>query len=143
MSQATCIFCEILAGRERGHFICREPLASAILTIGPVNPGHLMVVPNRHAANLAELTEEENTAIFRLGRKLAAVLRQSGLQCEGVNYFVADGEAAFQDVFHFHLHVFPRFKGDPFRVIANWDDKPSREELDRTAEVIRQTLAEA
>jgi histidine triad (HIT) family protein len=135
-----CIFCEILRGEARGHFLCREELASAILTIEPVTPGHLMVIPNRHANGLADLTEEENTAIFSLGRRLAAVLRLSGLPCEGVNYFVADGEAAFQDVFHFHLHVFPRFRGDPFRIVANWDDKPSRDELDAIAARIRAAM---
>ena len=140
MPSSDCVFCRIIARAERGHFICENDLATALLTIGPVTPGHLMVIPNRHAEYLADLTEEENTAIFRLGRQLADVLRRSGLRCEGINYFVADGEAAFQEVFHFHLHVFPRFKGDPFKIDANWDETPSREELDQVAAQIRAAL---
>jgi len=53
---------------------------------------------------------------------------------------VADGEAAFQEVFHFHLHVFPRFRGDPFKIDANWDDKPTDEELGIIAVKIRAAL---
>ena len=75
-----------------------------------------------------------------MGRRLAEVLRRSGLRCEGINYFVADGEAAFQEVFHFHLHVFPRFRGDPFKIDANWDDKPTDEELAIVATKIRAAL---
>jgi histidine triad (HIT) family protein len=137
---SACVFCQILANQAPGHLLCRGPLASALLTIGPVTPGHLMVIPNRHAEGLADLTEGENTAIFSLGRQLAAVLRRSGLRCEGVNYFVADGEAAFQEVFHFHLHVFPRFIGDPFKLVADWDDKPSQDELARIASQIRTAM---
>lgn len=99
-----------------------------------------MVIPNRHAEGLADLTDDENTAIFRMGRQLADVLRRSGLQCEGINYFVADGEAAFQEIFHFHLHVFPRYLGDPFKLVANWDDKPSDEELGMVAAKIRAAI---
>jgi histidine triad (HIT) family protein len=132
-----CIFCAILRGDARGHFLCREKLASAILTIEPVTPGHLMVIPDRHADGLADLTEEENAAIFSLGRRMATALRRSGLRCEDVNYFVADGEAAFQDVFHFHLHVFPRFRGDAFKLVANWHERPSRDELDTIAAQVR------
>ena len=140
MKRGDCVFCKIIARQERGHFICEDDLASALLTIGPVTPGHLMVIPNRHAETLADLTDEENTAIFRMGRRLAEVLRRSGLRCEGINYFVADGEAAFQEVFHFHLHVFPRFRGDPFKIDANWDDKPTDEELAIVATKIRAAL---
>jgi histidine triad (HIT) family protein len=137
---SACIFCQILANQAPGHFLCRESLASAILTIGPVTPGHLMVIPNRHADGLADLTEDENVAIFSLGRRLADVLRRSGLRCEGVNYFVADGEAAFQEVFHFHLHVFPRFRGDPFKLVADWESKPSQDELAGVAARIRAAM---
>ncbi|MEF2073142.1 HIT family protein [Consotaella aegiceratis] len=140
---SSCVFCGILEGTTRGHFVCREPLVSAILTTGPVTPGHLMVIPNRHAEGLADLTDEENAAVFSLARRLAGVLRQSGLRCEGVNYFVADGEAAFQEVFHFHLHVFPRFKGDTFKLVADWDQKPSRDELDSIAEQLRGAMTSA
>lgn len=105
---------------------------SAFLTIGPINPGHVLVVPTRHAAGVADLSAEENAAIFFLARRLTAALRRPPISCEGVNYWLADGEAAFQDVFHAHLHVVPRFAGDSFRVSFDRSN-PTRQELDRIA----------
>jgi histidine triad (HIT) family protein len=68
-------------------------------------------------------------------------IRESGLRCEGTNLFLADGEAAFQDVPHLHLHVFPRYSGDSFRVEADWSLRPSRTELDEVASRIRQAYS--
>ena len=81
MTRGDCVFCKIIARQERGHFICEDNLASALLTIGPVTPGHLMVIPNRHAETLADLTDDENTAIFRMG---GGWLRYSGEAGYGV-----------------------------------------------------------
>lgn len=75
--------------------------------------------------------------MFVVARRLAAALRASGLRCEGVNLFLADGEAAFQEVFHTHLHVIPRFAGDSFRISADWSVTPTRAELDAQAAWIR------
>ena len=75
--------------------------------------------------------------LFKVTMQMAKALRHSGLQCEGINLFFADGEAAFQDVFHVHMHVFPRFQGDPFKIHANWEIKPSRQELEEIAGRIR------
>jgi diadenosine tetraphosphate (Ap4A) HIT family hydrolase len=108
-----------------------------LMTIGPVNPGHAMVIPRRHAACLADLDEETGRRIWTVAQRTAAAIRASGLRCEGINFFLADGAAAAQEVFHVHLHVFPRFRGDPFRLVADWSVKPPREELDRTAGLIR------
>jgi histidine triad (HIT) family protein len=72
--------------------------------------------------------------------RLERALRRSGLRCEGVNLFLADGEAAFQDVFHLHLHLFPRFAGDQFTVSADWSVRPDRAELDTVAAMIRQAF---
>ncbi|MEU7000440.1 HIT family protein [Nonomuraea sp. NPDC046570] len=67
-------------------------------------------------------------------------LRRSGLCCEGVNVFLADGKAAFQEVFHFHLHVFPRFEGDGSRMDANWGTR-ARSLLDQEAKAVQSGLA--
>jgi len=74
--------------------------------------------------------------MFRVAQQMAAALRRSGLPCQGVNLFLADGEAAFQEVFHVHLHVLPRNRGDGFRIHAKWRS-PSRAELDSVAEKVR------
>src|SRR5713226_3845839 len=115
-----CIFCEILAGRAPASIIHNDQVCLALLTIGPVTTGHTLVIPKRHAAYLADLDEETGAHLFRVAMRLAQAIRQSGLRCEGINVFLADGEAAFQDVFHVHLHVFPRYRGDPFRIEADW-----------------------
>ena len=134
-----CIFCDILAGRAEGTFVWRDERVSAFLDIQPINPGHLMVVPNEHAANLAELPPETGERVFRVAQQLAAVLRRSELACEGVNLFLADGEVAMQEIFHLHLHVIPRRTGDRFGLTFGPDyfTKPAREELESAAERIR------
>ncbi|MBP2048702.1 diadenosine tetraphosphate (Ap4A) HIT family hydrolase [Streptomyces griseochromogenes] len=75
-----------------------------------------------------------------MAHRLARALRRSNLRCEGVNLFLADGEAAFQEVFHVHLHVFPRFAGDGFRIHAEWRAR-ERGELDESAGAVRAGLS--
>jgi diadenosine tetraphosphate (Ap4A) HIT family hydrolase len=97
-----------------------------------------MVIPRGHAPLLADVDEETGAHVFRVAHRLARSLRESGLRCEGVNLFLADGEAAFQEVPHLHLHVFPRFKGDTFKIDANWDVEASREDLEKAAAAVRE-----
>ena len=132
-----CPFCGIVAGTVPASLVAEEGAVLAFLDIRPVTPGHLLVVPKRHAASLAEVDEPTGAQMFRVAMRLAAVLRSSGLRCEGVNLFLADGEAAFQEVFHAHLHVVPRFAGDGFRIEADGSATPSRSELDGMATRLR------
>ena len=85
-------------------------------------------------AYLADLDPEDGAAVFETGRRAAAALRASSLRCEGVNLFLADGEAAGQEVFHVHLHVLPRYEGDGFglRMPPDYSMRP-RAELDEAA----------
>jgi histidine triad (HIT) family protein len=137
-----CIFCKLLAGDLVASIVYQDKLCTAFMDIQPVNAGHLLVVPNRHAAYLADLLEEEGAQMFRIAQRLAAALRLSGVKCEGVNFFLADGEAAMQEVFHVHLHVFPRYAGDGFglRFPESYSQKPARSELDKNAEMIKTAL---
>lgn len=106
------------------------------MDLHPVNPGHVLLVPKKHAAHMADLDEEIGTQAFRVAMRMQQAIRASGVRCEGINLFVADGEAAFQEVFHFHLHVIPRFEGDAFKIHADWKEAP-RGELDQVANDIR------
>lgn len=117
-----------------------DDTAVAFMDLNPVNPGHVLVVPRAHAQGLADLDEDTSAHIWRVGHRVGRALRRSDLRCEGVNVFLADGEAAFQEVFHFHLHVFPRFRGDGFRIGADWAERP-RELLDEEAYAVRQALS--
>jgi histidine triad (HIT) family protein len=107
------------------------------MTIGPVTTGHAMIIPKKHVAYLVDMDEDTGRHLWTVAQRTAQALRQSGVRCEGVNLFLADGEAAFQEIFHVHMHVFPRYMGDPFKLVADWDIKPPREELDKVAAQIR------
>jgi len=141
-TMSDCIFCGIVAGNRPASVVYRDALALVFLDIRPVTPGHLLVVPLVHATGLGELDPEIAAHLMAVAQRLAAALRRSGLRCEGVNLFLADGEAAGQEVFHVHLHVFPRFRGDGFglRFGPGYGERPSREELDRHAGAIRSGL---
>jgi histidine triad (HIT) family protein len=138
----TCVFCEILAGRLPASTIYRDELCTAFLDIQPVNPGHILVVPNVHFSGLADLHEDTGAHLFRVAQRLAQALRRSGVRCEGVDLFLADGEAAGQEVFHVHLHIIPRFAHDGFgfRFSPAYDHPPERPAFDVLAEQIRQAL---
>jgi histidine triad (HIT) family protein len=139
-SPTDCIFCDIINRQAPASIVHEDALSLTFLDIRPINPGHLLIVPKRHLPSLANLDEATGAHLFRIAMRTAAALRHSGLPADGINLFLADGAAAFQEVFHLHLHVFPRFTGDAFRITADWSHTPSREELDRIAEAIRTAL---
>ena len=136
-AEPSCVFCEIIAGRAESSLAYEDEHVIAFMDIRPLTPGHVLVVPRVHADCLEALDEELGARLFRVGHRLARALRRSGLPCEGVNLFLADGEAAFQEVFHVHLHVLPRTPRDGFRIKAAWR-RPGRAELDLAAEQVRQ-----
>ena len=139
-----CVICQLVAHEIEVSPLHRDELCSAFMDIQPVTPGHLLVVPNRHATYLSDLTEDEGAQIFRIGQRMAAALRKCGVRCDGINFFVADGVAAGQEVFHVHLHVIPRFPGDGFglKLPPDYKDRPPRTELDDIAEKIRGLIAQ-
>lgn len=132
-----CIFCQIVAGKGQASVFYEDDVALGLMTIGPVTTGHAMVIPKQHVAYLSDLDEKTGRHLWTVTQRAAAAIRESGVRCEGINLFLADGEAAFQEIFHLHIHVFPRYKGDPFKLVADWDVKPPREELDRVASQIK------
>ena len=137
---ADCEFCDIIAGRGPASVVHSDESVLVLLDIRPLNTGHLLVIPRAHASYLADLDPAVGGHVFAVAQRMAAALRRSGVPCEGVNLFLADGEAAFQEVFHVHLHVIPRTVGDGFRIKARWR-RPSRAELDATAERVRAAAA--
>ena len=132
-----CIFCQIIQGKSPVSAFYEDDLVLGLMTIGPVTTGHAMIIPKQHVAYLAELNGAIGRHLWTVAQRTAAAIRQSGIKCEGINLFLADGEAAFQEVFHLHLHVFPRYKGDTFKIDADWSNQPPREELDRVARQIQ------
>jgi len=139
---ATCVFCDIVARRTPASIVFKDALCWAFMDIKPVNAGHVLVIPARHVPSLVELDEETGAYLFQVAQRVAKALRHSGLRCEGVNLFLADGPAAGQEVFHVHLHVLPRYRGDGFglRFGPEYHLLPARAELDEIAAQIRGAL---
>jgi histidine triad (HIT) family protein len=133
----SCVFCAIVAGRAEASFVHEDEQVVAFMDINPVTPGHLLVVPRQHLPALADVPPHLAARVFTVAQALASAIRASDLRSDGINLFYADGRAALQEVFHAHLHVFPRYPGDGFTVDANWGTNPSREDLDAIAENIR------
>jgi histidine triad (HIT) family protein len=143
MKEPSCVFCRIVADQEKASFVYRDDKVTAFMDINPVNTGHMLVVPNRHFSNLVELNEAIGGHMFKVGQRLAQALRCSGLRCDGVNLFMADGAAAGQTVFHTHLHVIPRYTGDGFgfHFPASYDRETPRGDLDSTAAKVQGAIA--
>jgi histidine triad (HIT) family protein len=110
------------------------------MDINPVNAGHLLIVPKVHATDLSDLPPETGGKMFQVAQKMTAALTNSGIRCEGVDLLLAHKSAAGQEVFHAHLHVIPRYRGDRFRFDVSYDYKPTRAELNQTAEQIKGSL---
>lgn len=106
-----CIFCAIGEGTAPAEFVHREERVIAFMDLRPATRGHVLVVPTRHWADLSDVPVEDAEAVMRvavdISRRAAAAL-----EAAGVNFVVASGNAAWQTVDHFHLHVVPRYDGD-------------------------------
>src|SRR4051794_29612742 len=135
----SCVFCDIMAGRAEASVPYEDDAVVVVMDVNPVAPGDALVIPRVHAGGLEDLDEETGTHMWRTGHRLARALRRSGLRCEGVNVFLADGEAAFQQVFHVHLHVFPRHSGDGFKLEVDAIGR-ERRLLDQDATALRDAL---
>ena len=140
MPNEFCIFCEIVAGRADASAVYEDDGALAFLDLFPINPGHTLVIPKTHAANLAELDGADGERVFAVAHRVARALRECGVRCEGVNLFLADGEIAGQEVFHVHMHVIPRYEGDGFGLRIASKAMADREALNEIAERLRGKL---
>ena len=139
---AACVFCRILEGREKASFVAQGTDAVAFLDLHPINEGHTLVVPRRHVVSIGEVDEVGAVAMWSLARRVASGLRNSGLRCEAINLYLADGAAAGQEVFHSHLHVIPRWQGDGFGITfpPHYGAAAERKELDEIAARVRKRL---
>ena len=138
-----CAFCKIVKGVVPASVVYSDEKVVAFLDSQPVNLGHVLVIPRAHAKELSELDPEVGGQMFKVAMVVAEGLRKSGVKCEGVSLFLADGEAAFQEIFHVHLHVIPRFRGDGFglKFGPSYGIKPERKEMDTIAEQIRRAIS--
>ncbi|MGH2400229.1 MAG: HIT family protein [bacterium] len=115
MSDSDCIFCGIIAGVVPGEIVDSDDHTVAFMDINPATRGHALVIPRTHAENLFDVEEGDLLATVTAARRLAARMRET-IEPDGVNVLNSTGRAAWQSVFHFHLHVIPRYDDDPLRL---------------------------
>lgn len=111
MKDANCIFCKIAAGEIPGATLYEDEDFRVVLDVGPASKGHCLILPKEHYANVFEMPEELAGKAYVTAKKMAAKLKEI-TGCDGVNILQNNGEAAGQTVFHFHMHVIPRWNGD-------------------------------
>jgi histidine triad (HIT) family protein len=109
-----CVFCRIVAKVGPTSLIYEDDKVVVFPVLQPVNPGHIIVVPKAHVPYLKNIDDDMAMHIIRIAKKMAQAISESSFKCEGINFFLADGESAGQEIFHLHFHVYPRFAGDGF-----------------------------
>jgi len=125
-----CIFCKIVAGELPSIRVYEDERVIAIMDINPATRGHALVVPREHAADLHEIGDEDLAHCAVVAKDLARRTVR-GFGADGVTIMQSNGAAAWQTVFHYHLHVIPRYDGDP--LVLPW--KPTAGDVDDIAEI--------
>ncbi len=138
MEEISCIFCQIANGNAQAKIVYQDNDVIAFLDINPLAPGHTLVIPKKHIQNVFEMDDDLLHHIFTVAKQIAENMRKN-LGAEGVNFLQSNGEAAEQSVFHFHLHIIPRWKNDglDFTEYSRTKIKKMRnEELEKIAKII-------
>lgn len=128
MRDENCIFCKIANGEIPSRTLYEDKDFRVILDLGPATMGHALILPKEHAANLFELPEETAGKAMILAKKMAARMKEK-LNCDGFNVIQNNGEVAGQTVFHFHMHLIPRYENDG-QPIQMKSGEATAEELD-------------
>ena len=130
-----CLFCKIVAGEIPSQRIDEDERTVAFMDISPATRGHALVIPRHHAADLLEIEAEDLAATVAAAQRLARTAVER-LGADGVNLINSCGSAAWQTVFHFHIHVIPRYEDDPLRL--PWTPSPGDpDEIAATADALR------
>jgi histidine triad (HIT) family protein len=127
-----CLFCKIISGEIPSTRVYEDERTVAFMDINPATRGHMLVVPREHAKDLLSIDPDDLAAVARAAQKLGRAVSER-LEADGVNLLNSCGRAAWQTVFHFHVHVIPRYAGDPLRL--PWTPDPG--DRDEIAEAAR------
>lgn len=125
MKDTNCIFCKIANGEIPSKTLYEDDKFRVILDLGPASKGHALILPKEHYADLYELPEETAGEVMKLAKKMAAQMTQR-LGCEGFNLVQNNGELAGQTVFHFHMHLIPRYRDDGQKI--GWKPQEATQE---------------
>ena len=131
MRDPDCLFCKIVAGEIPSTRVMEDERTIAFMDINPATRGHLLVIPRAHATDLLDVSQEDLAACAAAAQQLAIRVKER-LGADGVNLLNSCGQAAWQTVFHFHVHVIPRYANDPLRL--PWLPAPGdRDDIAQTA----------
>jgi histidine triad (HIT) family protein len=115
MADPECIFCKIVAGELPAFVVDEDERTIAFMDIAPATRGHALVIPRAHSTDLLSVEREDLSAVALAAQRLAQNAKER-LGADGVNLLNSCGRAAWQTVFHFHVHVIPRYDDDPLRL---------------------------
>jgi len=133
-----CIFCQIAACQAPASFVYEDDFVVAFMDINQPNPHKVLVIPREHRETIYDLDDDLAAAIFQATVKIARAIRAAS-GCDGLNVIHFNGRAGQQDVFHFHLHLLPRYHNDA--ITLEWDfTRSGRDVLDQFADDIRSFL---
>ncbi|MCC8140933.1 MAG: HIT family protein [Lachnospiraceae bacterium] len=127
MKDDNCIFCKLANGEIPTNKIYEDETFTVILDASPATRGHALILPKEHSANIYELPDETASKVFLLAKKLATKMTDI-LSCDGFNIIQNNGEVAGQTVFHFHMHLIPRYFGDGNEEKLSWNHLDLTEE---------------
>ena len=130
-----CIFCKIVRGEASAHRVSENERSLVFMDISPVTDGHTLVIPKAHSANLLDAEEADLESVIAHSRKVAHAIREV-FGPDGIGVFQLNGAAAGQTVFHYHMHLIPRMRGDTLQVHSRTPGDP-----DRLAETARRLAA--
>ncbi len=129
-----CIFCKIANGEIPSKTLYEDEVFRVILDLGPATKGHALILPKEHADNLYELPDETAAKAMLLAKKMACLMKEK-LHCAGLNLMQNNERAAGQTVFHYHMHLIPRYLNDGQKI--NWiPGEPTQEELEEVRRLI-------
>ncbi len=134
MKDANCIFCKIANGEIPSKTLYEDDRFRVILDLGPATRGHALLLPKDHYANLFELPDDVAAEAIKTVKKVATQMKNQ-LKCDGLNLVQNNGECAGQTVFHYHMHIIPRYQNDG-QTIGWKPGEPSQEELEQIREEI-------
>ena len=128
MKDCNCIFCKIANGEIPAKTVAENDWLRVVLDVAPATKGHALILPKDHYQNIYDLPEETAAEVIKMAKKLATSMKEK-LGCDGVNIVQNNEEAAGQTVFHFHMHVIPRYMSDGQKI--SWNPKQiAAEELE-------------
>lgn len=135
----SCVFCKIIAGEIPSTILYEDEDFKVILDIAPTNKGHAIVLPKKHVENIFEMDDDVASKLLVVVKKVSTAIKEE-LNCDGMNILQNNGEAAGQTVFHFHMHIIPRYENDNVTIKFSTTKKYGENEAAQLAKRIQNRL---